>query len=345
MLITNHEIRKLPKWARVAFASRCIRRVVGLYRHAYPDAPTKHIQALERVVNAVEDSARRGQLVVDRAAVAAVRAAIAVAPAPAADIATAVNAAIAVRANAAAAATTTVRAAEHAATHYVEKDAVEAAHESDFHLLLQLATEGKWSNKTPVTPEVCGPIWPLGAPVNWPVPTNASTPEELAPTNRSGDRKYDNSLILQALDNLKSHPSAIVQRGVVFLHEQLNGANVNEIGEHHSVSVGYVKSCMRYAREKIRNVIDTPDSSTIDRDGASKAPRDEGFLQSVSSGNSRARLDVTLDIPPDVDDESAQVAVRELYDALNELHVASGGSGLVVEDYQSFVEQFAEVLA
>ncbi len=56
-----------------------------------------------------------------------------------------------------------------------------------------------------------------------------------------------------------------------------------------------------------------------------------------------ARLDVTLDIPVDMDDEAAQAAVRELYDALNELHVASGGSGLVVEDYQSFVEQFVEV--
>src|SRR5438552_2221502 len=40
---TQEEIEKLPRWARVAFAARCARRVLPAFKHFWPEAPEEHI--------------------------------------------------------------------------------------------------------------------------------------------------------------------------------------------------------------------------------------------------------------------------------------------------------------
>jgi hypothetical protein len=54
-------------------------------------------------------------------------------------------------------------------------------------------------------------------------------------------------------------------------------------------------------------------------------------------------VDLTFDLPPDVDDETAQQVIRDVYEQLNGYHIAHGGSGLVLDNYQAFEPQPAEV--
>ena len=56
-------------------------------------------------------------------------------------------------------------------------------------------------------------------------------------------------------------------------------------------------------------------------------------------------LDLTFDLPANVDDETAQQLISELYERLNDHYVAHGGSGLVLDNYQAFEPQPAEVLS
>jgi hypothetical protein len=56
-------------------------------------------------------------------------------------------------------------------------------------------------------------------------------------------------------------------------------------------------------------------------------------------------VDLTFDLPTDVDDETAQQLISELYKKLNDHYVAHGGSGLVLDNFQAFEPQHAEVLS
>jgi hypothetical protein len=56
-LPTKKGIAELPQWARVAFAARCARRVLPLFKHFWKDAPQKHVVAVTRAVELAERSA------------------------------------------------------------------------------------------------------------------------------------------------------------------------------------------------------------------------------------------------------------------------------------------------
>lgn len=51
------EIARLPRWAKVAFAARCARRVQPILTVACPDVPKTYIDAVEKVVSAAETTA------------------------------------------------------------------------------------------------------------------------------------------------------------------------------------------------------------------------------------------------------------------------------------------------
>src|SRR4051812_42839932 len=57
---TEQDLAALPLWARVAFAARCARRVLPLYRAAWPDAPAEHVAALQIAVGWGEGAAAVG---------------------------------------------------------------------------------------------------------------------------------------------------------------------------------------------------------------------------------------------------------------------------------------------
>lgn len=56
-LPTRDEIKLLPRWAEVAFAARCARRVQILFVSQWPDAPREHIDAVDRAIAYAELSA------------------------------------------------------------------------------------------------------------------------------------------------------------------------------------------------------------------------------------------------------------------------------------------------
>jgi hypothetical protein len=55
--ITDEELGKLPRWARVAFAARCGRRVQALLRRFWENPHPQVLQAFDRAISAAEESA------------------------------------------------------------------------------------------------------------------------------------------------------------------------------------------------------------------------------------------------------------------------------------------------
>ena len=188
---TEKELATLPRWACVAFAARCARRVQTLYKLFWPEAPVEHVETLDKVITLVQASAAGPSSTSDSAfdanvtaAAAAVYAANVTAAAAAAanaayaaaEAAEAANAAANVTAAvypyayaAAAAAAAAANAAARAAyAAYAAANAyAAAAMRRDYELLKAAAKAEQWTNDTPVPPAFFGPLWPFGKPEHW----------------------------------------------------------------------------------------------------------------------------------------------------------------------------------
>ncbi len=168
---TADELRTLPRWARVAFAARCARRVQPIFVSMWPDAPEEHVAAVQRAISFAEHSAAFGAD--DDDAITSILDAIDVGHAArAADAArAAARAAVyagraAFGARAADAARAAARAAD-AAPPRVLGPFIRAVR-ADVDLLREAAARENWTAKTPVPPEFFGPLWPDGEPEGWP---------------------------------------------------------------------------------------------------------------------------------------------------------------------------------
>jgi hypothetical protein len=180
---TEEEIELLPRWAQVAFAARCARRVQPLILHDWPDAPQVFLDNIDKAITLAEASAADPASASEKTsaatrafafAFAATRASAFVDDAAdaAADAATRASAASAFvddAADAAAFAFAATRASASATRAFAAfaRAAVRAIR-ADFELLGALARREGWDNDTPVPPEVFGPMWPEGVPEGWP---------------------------------------------------------------------------------------------------------------------------------------------------------------------------------
>jgi hypothetical protein len=186
---TQEEIAKLPRWAQVAFAARCARRVQPLVVFHWPKAPQEHIEAIDAAITLAERSAgdprsasATNAYVAARvvysayaindpnaAAYAARAAANAAAYAADADVAVA-SAADATNAYATNAYADAYAAAASAAVNAAASAAANSTHKYiriDFDLLCAVVVRQGFKNETPVSPEVFGPMWPDGVPKGW----------------------------------------------------------------------------------------------------------------------------------------------------------------------------------
>jgi hypothetical protein len=177
------DLKALPRWARVAFAARCARRVQPLFMKAWPNAPAKHREALDNVIGLTESSARTGRvaegLTTDATdgtnAIAAVNAAVTAADRDAATASSFASRAATSAGFASIFAYTTddaSRAAANAAIAGADADASVAslrAMWADVDLLLAMAASSHWTDETRVDPDLCGSLWPFGRPDGWPV--------------------------------------------------------------------------------------------------------------------------------------------------------------------------------
>ncbi len=167
VLPTEDEIAKLPRWARVAFAARCARRVLPLIYAAKSSLNSAQLDALLKAQELSEYAASVGKPIHDYRLVA-----------DPTMTAFQLEGPLKHAANACA-------GSAHLARHYdadnknpsgvaVAREAVHAMDggleniRRDFDLLVRLASAYGWTDDTPVPPEVFGPLWPEGKPAGWP---------------------------------------------------------------------------------------------------------------------------------------------------------------------------------
>ncbi|HUR54125.1 MAG TPA: hypothetical protein VMZ71_08335, partial [Gemmataceae bacterium] len=185
-LPTEDDISKLPRWARVAFAARCARRVQLLYRHFWAEAPEAQVFTVALTVEYTELVAACDlppydeDVTVAGYAQAAHEADLLATPFgdgcyAAATASFAGDYAFRVMNDAPddsayMAASAAVRAAESVAN-------LRPVIRRDFDHLAELARWRKWTDDTPVPPEVFGPLWPEGLPKGWPVDESLTATE------------------------------------------------------------------------------------------------------------------------------------------------------------------------
>jgi hypothetical protein len=196
-ILAKEEIAKLPRWAQVAFAARCARRVQPLFVASWPDAPAENVHGLDKAIRLPEESAARAvDLGASRAGYAVLAGSGAEGTAAGVTYVAAIAAGVAEgcegehREAAASIVGSTPGTTEDEASAAAQLAASLAAKvpppqsaasraafvavggviRGDFELLLELAKAEKWDDATPVGPEVFGPMWPDGAPEGWPQP-------------------------------------------------------------------------------------------------------------------------------------------------------------------------------
>lgn len=180
-LVTKEELQTLPRWAIVAFAARCARRVLPLVEpkgnHTFFGAISRSVEAAESAASAAHSAdAIIAASVADHAAGDSLHAAA---------FAAAIAAAQAAAAAHAHAADNAADAADNAARATAYDDAANAAMRRDFELLVAASKAERWTDKTPVGPEFFGPLWPDGEPPGWGGEINESS--SASQTSESAD--------------------------------------------------------------------------------------------------------------------------------------------------------------
>jgi hypothetical protein len=207
------KVAKLPRWAKLAFAARCVRRVQPLLGAGPADVEGEPVA---RAIALAEGAATRAGVGIDPDELAGARDA---ADQRALVLASESRDDARMRAVVAEAASVAADAAYGSIVHSEGKDVVEAAQHTqeaselagvgelaatavlrDLDLLLEAARLQSWTDDTPVPPESLGPLWPAGPPPGW--PQAAETEREITGSRgsagiSSGDRSK--SLVLKPL--------------------------------------------------------------------------------------------------------------------------------------------------
>ncbi len=192
-VITEENFRQLPRWANVAFAARCARRVLHVFLDwtgasavqkaavknavsiaiVYSSRGDQHDDGLIHVSNSAAHAAVRaradgdGDVRASAASLAAESAAAAAAAAAAAGH-PGLDCAIAAASAASAAAGVGGELAESDSDAADAYDAVASAQRHDYELLRETAKREHWTDDTLVSPEFFGELWPDGEPDWWP---------------------------------------------------------------------------------------------------------------------------------------------------------------------------------
>jgi hypothetical protein len=177
---TEAEIELLPQWARVAFAARCARRVLPLFRNFWRDAHELHSAALNNAIVFTEFTASVAKAAKDTTyatayAVGVARAAQdAHAPKTAHDIIYAAVYAAGTVTNTTKATLATTSVSYAAAVCAATTNAAPIISNlirpirSDFETVYDMSRASHWTDDSPVPPSVFGPLWPDGPLEGWP---------------------------------------------------------------------------------------------------------------------------------------------------------------------------------
>mgnify|MGYP001476120194 CR=1 FL=1 len=177
-LPTEEELRTLPRWAAVAYAARCARRVQPLFTHFWPDAPPEHVEAVDKAINcaitaAASAGAEHSPAMAERTEAAntvarAIGAAKAVGQMNAAFVANAAHAAAHAARGDSLSASAAFDASAHASHAADNSPEIAEACSSDFGLLGGMAVETDLHDGSAVLSSDLGPLWHFGEPSGWP---------------------------------------------------------------------------------------------------------------------------------------------------------------------------------
>jgi len=184
LLPTEAELDRLPRWARVAFEARCVRRALPLFSMSQSSVARENGALIAQVVQGIERAAsekRSAAAMENRGLFNAVMAAKRLGDERLYNQATVANAAheaLLIASGSGSRRTpgpATVFKARNDAPHEL---IVQAANEwsaeiqdgirRDFDFLSRVALERGWTGETAVPPDVFGPLWPDGIPPAWP---------------------------------------------------------------------------------------------------------------------------------------------------------------------------------
>jgi hypothetical protein len=181
---TQDDLKRLPRWARVALIARTVRRIQPLYLEAWPKAPRKFQDAIEAAIAEGELAASQGKRTPDlgetgQAAMDVYGKApdkITFSKEHVQDVPYAASrVSFAGQESDASFAHEGLETAISAVFYFERANRrkglvkqVDRLIWDDFKLLEAAAKSGKWKGTTPVTPDVFGPMWPDGPPKGWP---------------------------------------------------------------------------------------------------------------------------------------------------------------------------------
>lgn len=191
VLPTEDEIAKLPRWARVAFAARCARRVFALYTQ-YRNEPHDGRMDLWNAMDSAETSAALARSTMTGRAWAIDVMMTTTNEHAAAIAGSAANAAGSIDGDGLADMNVVVVAAEEYAD-------LRPHIRRDFDLLARLALAYDCTDDTPVPPEVFGPLWPEGKPAGWPddpeMPKRADLALEAVASERATETMIEDEVV------------------------------------------------------------------------------------------------------------------------------------------------------
>jgi hypothetical protein len=173
-LPSETDVTELPRWARVAFACRCARRVLPLFDlHRHQDAISFQKLDLPESLELAEYSAGIAESPADPNMAYSESASFSYSPDDLRSIvANAVANSVAYAAADAGDNNRPIRAyiamcfANEASKFFAS---INSHIQADFRHLMHLADTQHWTDDTPVPREVFGPLWPAGLPTGWPV--------------------------------------------------------------------------------------------------------------------------------------------------------------------------------
>jgi len=303
---TKEEIRKLPRWARVAFAARCARRVQPIFTAACPKSSKEQVEALERAILIAETAAAQGKVNAEAARAAADAATDAArGPNAAYYTASAANnscyAASAVPEAATFAAKSAALAADHAiyASEFAGfKDEVVSGIWWDFENIKKAAKREQWTDESPVPPESFGPIWPEGKEPKWNL-LQAGKPRATKLLTRT-----EMKVLRFILDGISNKEIANL------LHRSVRTIEIHR--SHIMRKLGADNLVDLVKRAAAMGLVDLPGGG----------PEEKLLL--------RAYVDESTGADDVIN------GIVELYRELNKYHILCGGSGLTIDDWQVF---------
>lgn len=210
VLPTDEEIAKLPRWARVAFAARCARRVLPSFRaNSYPEPDRNTLQLLAvgvaRAESGGNDAEMNGLIGAYKLIHSVTLASAQTKHTPAylaLNVANAVSLAVELRIAA------NVVDTDHHARGCLEcvgfakgatANDVTSVIRRDFDHLARLAYAYDWTDDTPVPPEVFGPLWPEGKPAGWPddpqLPRRTDIALEMVAAERATEEMIEDEVV------------------------------------------------------------------------------------------------------------------------------------------------------